>query len=437
MIAIRAMLVILACNGFVYAQVYKTDYLRNYQSPNFKYALWQIGGSSRPETLDNIFILSLRDNDRSLSAGLSTFFYSEKFSRKYIGTNSIFIGGSSFFRDRTLPTNVSNSKRFGAGFEWSGYNRFYSKNRFFSGLHFNNQISWINQETKVTLPFNVENKVQGVDLTGILVFSAGYGILEPLNYARRALDIERVFLKENLIEGPLSKNDMDRLSHTITQALNIRVFDQRKRRIKILEMVDNSLQDLDPGITPNAKYYGNLFDLLNYNAINDRTVGRRHEFGLSNAGAYSINIIDTLNNQFSGSGSNYFFYDFTNDFPINYAWQSTTKTSLVYGQLSGIAYYGGLISHALGFYPTTRTKVALNTRIASSYHNELGFTGSLGLSGYYYLSPQFRVQLSCAVVRDEEFVDTGINTTMINYGASRLMVNNSLRFDFSLNYQIF
>ena len=106
-------------------------------------------------------------------------------------------------------------------------------------------------------------------------------------------------------------------------------------------------------------------------------------------------------------------------------------------------------SYSIGFYPNTRTQIKLSPYVALAanqmkYTQEkkeyLGLSTGVLLSGYYYVSPRFRIQVSgdARFISDEFYNDGPFPTTVSSFNGERIWNENNLSGanQFRYNYRV-
>ena len=414
------------------SQSYERNYLRNYKSPEFKYRAWNIGSTG-----GNMLRIAHTDQFTRVNLnGRSTFFYRTN-KHIYQGDGDIELNESLI-----LWTNNLNSFEHRTSLRTSTFNRFYTRKNFFYGVHGVGSLSLRN--SSATDAFNNTIRTRNYSINYELNLSFGYGRLEPVHYARRAMDITKVFEKE-LISEAISESELDELSHAVTRALNIRKFDYRKRNILQLEMLDSAITSFGKVKNKDAKYYGNLNDLIRYNFVFDRFSGLRHEYGLITDIDYQRLVFVDSVIDVSEILRPLVFVNFSNHIPNSYSFQNNFLISACFG-LESIQDFGPqsfdewysnlTFGHQFGFYPNTRTHLDVSNYVSSSFTDEgMGLNIFSQLRAYFFISPRLRLDLYAIINLVGDYENSGLRT--LNVPSDFFDANQIFQFSGGLRYSLF
>ena len=185
--------------------------MRDYKAPDFKFRsltlVFDANGQGSTTELNN------NQNLRSSTAfGFSQNFNTIKSQRT---TSAIFRGN---FNLSNINADVDYSVRF-----WSYHNsqnRFYFKNQWFYGIHNQSDLRLL----------MVEN-TNDLNITLKPAFSIGHGRIEPIGFARVAMDVERLLIKGGRFKSNFSENNRTELANKIAVIQTKRFFDPRLGRI--------------------------------------------------------------------------------------------------------------------------------------------------------------------------------------------------------------
>lgn len=364
-----------------------SDFLRNYKAPDFKFRRFdvQLNGSGMNTTafsgVSNYYLNQL--------SALSYQQYAN--SQRYQGT---FYAGvsSSINRTKNLATDQF---VFGLGSATSSRNYFYIRPNFFIGAHHN--LGFISRSARVNKSFSSSQVV----IFGTEVISAGFGRLEPIQYARNAMDIQRSLTKGGRLASPYSLEELTILSDEIARLNNVRFYDFRLRRIEQFEALDKTMQSLGRVSDFDMTYFAYLADAYLYAQSFARFSGFRQEFGLAANTDYNRYKNDDPFDIGSSSSSSFgsLFYNAIYELPVSYKMQHTLEAlATISYDSDGVSqvFSDHLVGHVssrytLGFYPTTRTNYNVGAFAGASIGNDFGYSAGLFANGYIYLSPQFRL----------------------------------------------
>ncbi len=149
--------------------------------------------------------------------------------------SSIFIRPSY---NSSYNSNVSEIKdrNFGYSSAWNRTDRLFVKNNFF--FEVGNSLNSTSTNNRI-LSINSEVKNGFTSIRNTFSFGVGKGRLENVQDAQMALFIASDLQKIGLLNKQLNKEEMNELSKLITQINNVRVFDNRIRRIYELSKIDS------------------------------------------------------------------------------------------------------------------------------------------------------------------------------------------------------
>ena len=380
------------------------------------------------QTYDNNKLFTLTNN-------FETQYHYFKNTRKYQGNHSVYVNIKNHFHfEAYTPDSIfiylSNEQEniFTGSINISSNNKFYFENNRFWGINFNFHTSAILNSSKQNFinPDNIENKISSSDLSfSNLIstsFSIGKGRIEPVNDYIHAIYILNKLTEEGMASKNHEKKDIIKLAKFIAQLKNKRFFDSRKKRIFELEQLDSFL-NINHIISQNdIHYFTTLNDYWIYAGNQYRNEGKIFSFYLKPEFQPNKNILkeqDTISGIFKYNNFNIApGFNFTSSKNLNLYWQRNYWIDINYPFFN---YYTDTesifesdfsdhinVNAGFGYlyYPNTRT--SLNFNLSSGYglnsDNFILFNTNsnishsinfnLQISGYYYISPQFRLSFN-------------------------------------------
>ena len=307
-------------------------------------------------------------------------------------------------------------------------NRFYRKREVFFGVH-GNISYYITPYSNYSGENDIKRQSHRFAITPYL--SVGKGRVQPVESARRAIDILISMEKYNRLAIMPDSSLIDSLARVANRIRYKRFFDRRFKKIYQLEELDNAIQSLGLVNDPDIVYFANLNDIWNFAPHFNRSSGQRIEGGLiPDFWYYSSNYdSDSENGQYKSNDRNiglYGFFSYNRMRPVNYSWQSDIMIDLTFGYF-GDSYnqehdtddysrksssWNGLLnaSWQFGFFPNTRTYAGITPYLGISYQrviedteNIFGINTGLKFNMYYYLSPRLRFIFEANVSYVENF----------------------------------
>ena len=376
-------LLVVLCVSFVYGQnavAQNKDFLRNYEAPDFKQRR-----------------LDVRFNSSGVSGG-------------QFGSNGGVINGEAGLGYRQFANSQKYQGNLDAGFitslHWdknslyesldvglvlrvSSENRFYFKPNWFVGVHGTAILDY---------SFYSQTGIIGVHSGGDAVapiVSVGRGRLEPVHYARNAMDIERQLKRGGRLTKDYSTEELTTIADKIAEINNVRFYDFRFRRIEQFEELDKTMNEIGGVSEYDMTYFAHLADAYLFANRFRRFSGFRQEIGvLPTAGFYKMNY----------------------HLPQNYMIQHHVNASLMGGIASelinisdvdpkGVWAIGG---YELGLFPNTRTNINFGTQVGYSSANE-SYGGQIYSNGAVWLSPEFRLFFNASLSVGDGNVTTDLD----------------------------
>ena len=327
---------------------------------------------------------------------------------------------------------------------YNSQRRIYNGKESFWGIH--NMIDYqyfgqfVNEEDTVLAYRSVQRNV--ANLTVYL--SHGKGRIEPVASARKAMDILISLDKYNRLAKTPDASMVDSLARIANRVTYKRFFDKRFKRVYQLDELDKGIQGLGLVSDPDMIYSANLSDIWDFAFDFNRGSGQRIEYGIiplfklvnekrvSNPNSFSAPTDQTIIN-YGAFG----FASWNKLTPLSYKWQSDIMIDLTAGwQQSQMTNstdspsdnIGAMVnlSWSLGYYPTTRTYMAITPFLRMSIGDEANssefygaFTG-MDFRSYFYVSPRFRIQVSAYTGYGSDDFNYFIPTPFWNTSANTL-----------------
>lgn len=386
--------------------------LRDYVAPDIKY-----------RSLDAGFSGNLNGDD-NFGRHTGRLFLS---LNKYQNT----VGKQSNLQTQLVASGTSNRQdiqqsRYSNGFisfNHQNQSRYYRGNENFLGLHLNVTDNFRSSNSKIQDTVNQ----QWIEKTNTLYFqgylTAGRGRIQPVESARRAMDILISMHQYNRLAKSPSNEMIDSLARVANRVVYKRFFDRRFKRIYQLEELDKAIQGMALVDNPDMVYAANLSDIWSFAYNFNRGSGSRLEYGIIPAIFLVNGDSENINPDYKSKSSDLLYsisgmLAWTKATPISYKWQSDFSLDVSVGYskevdlINGYALEEGLtantnLSWSLGYYPNTRTflgftpfvSFVVNTMMANSSDEYNGHLGAR-LSSYYYVSQRFRVNLDATILVD-------------------------------------
>ncbi|NOQ74036.1 MAG: hypothetical protein GQ574_18665 [Crocinitomix sp.] len=376
----------------------KYEFLRAYKAPDFKQKRFDIaldlGGGSN----------ALSTSTTGRFSEYTDFGYSQySNSQKYQGLFRTYLNSRINWNKSDIDELFAASTGVGV----STINRFYFKPNWFVGVYgFASLRNWHRNETGFT-------NSNSLGFTVSPTIAIGKGRLEPIQYARNAMDIERQLNRGGRLSKPYSISELNRIADQLAIINNVRFYDFRLRRIEQFEAIDATLRDIGGVSEFDVAYFANLADAYLYAQNFQRFSGFRNEIGItSQARIHNALFVDEPSN--SESYASNLYYNLSYNFAQSYAIQHTLFTNVLAG------YYrikspgngpnegaNGLLSagYELGIYPTTRTNLNLGVKAGVDVVN-VDYLTSVYANGSIYLSPQFRLAFEVNYSPDTHYFES-------------------------------
>lgn len=403
----------------------KYDFLKNYKAPDFKQKrfdlTFNLGGGNH----------SLSSDAVGRIAETSFFSYSQYANSQEYQGNFRAILNSRVYWDKSDDEELLTTTN-SLGF--TTINRFYFKPNWFVGVYGGVQAGHLHRS---------ETGVGKTNALGFIVspsLAIGNGRLEPIQYARNAMDIEKQLNRGNRLVQPYTMGELNKIAKQLAVINNVRFYDFRLRRIEQFEAIDATLREIGGINEFDIAYFAHLADAYLYAQNFQRFSGFRNEIGMASLLNNSQLLGETkeVNNNLSGN----VYYNLSYNLPQSYAIQHTLFTSLIAGfsvidatGIEPIVEENAWLSlgYEFGLYPTTRTNLNLGVK-AGVNPVESNFGIALYANGSIYLSPQFRLAFEANFSPESDYSEPyNIHIPSLNMRAYDYVIGGNI----SLRYAIF
>jgi hypothetical protein len=423
--------------------------LKDYVAPDIKYRMFDLG--SGLVSGGGIFGSSSADryaNGFQVNALLNYFEYIN--ISRYQG-----ISDAGFRTDFSTSNSKKDSinlayNNLSIDLNYSTQNRIYFQNNIFFGIHGNlfYEASPLNSNSG---EYNYKEQRHYFSITPYI--SVGKGRVQPIESARRAMDILISLAKYNRLAIVPDTSMIDSLARVANRIRFKRFYDSRFKTIYQLEELDKAIQNLGLVDSADIVYFANLNDIWNYAPTFLRGSGTRFEggiiphFGFNFIKQDDIDRSELIKDKLKNYGF-YGFFSFNRIRPVSYAWQSNLMIDLTIGYNEFINNYErndvktesgtnslkGLLnaSWQFGYFPNTRTYAGITPYVGFSNNYSLeyksytfGVITGLRFDMYYYVSPRLRLSFNASVSYGENFdflVPTPFwNTVSYNHEARKIL----------------
>ena len=411
-------------NGFDLSKYYTPDIKRN--SLEFQFNMNGSATNYRDTTTASSF--NLQDTQLSFSNLLNT--------RRKI---SVFQAGINV----GLRYSKFTDKDF--SFSNSDYVRWFNK-LYYSGKHFfiyNATVNYYGNYQKITktqIPDITTYKTSEVNV--IPEIGWGIGRIERVEDARQAIYILEEFMKNNVLNREMDKEEIFEFAQLISNVKNKRFLDSRLHRIDEISTLDNYLKNKGVLSNVDAPYFTSLYDMWDYGALYSRSSGLELTFKVSPAYYCKSNTNNNFYNQIKEYGVKS-SVSFNYSKPVKLNWQHDFSANanfgifdITQGENDAKLYYvpGAELSYQLNYYPTTRSSLYAQTRYNFNSQQSSDVTSKylsqqflLGAGANYYVSQNVRLSGFAGF-------DTRMNKVNdFFYGEN----NSYIYFNFSLKYMFF
>jgi|GEM_PF-1860340 len=324
---------------------------------------------------------------------------------------------------------------FGVSLSGKSNNRFYSDNLYYlaTNLSFGVSTRFRNAERKWDTVDNFRNSVDESRAMYIsLPVSAGKGRIEPLRDARMAVYImDQLSRNGKLNRKPTDEEILD-FARLIAEIKNERFFDARLRRVYEMTRLDSFLRENDLAGKQDIGYYTTMNDYWRYANNPYRGSGSRFSIGIDPSYVSNYSFDETRepgdNNKNISTWRRIEIkvrLRYAYEKPHNLYWQSSFRGNAAFGREwrrresvisenirhRGNQVFNSNVNYNLRWYPDSRTWFKFN--IGGSYEQEFhpdkqyedfrefldwgdntNFNVHSGVSGYFYLSPQVRLEVN-------------------------------------------
>lgn len=368
------------------------DFIKNYKAPDFKQKRLNFNlssdGFSRPDASEKLSF----DHASNISYGQ----YSN--TKRYQG--SLYVGFRSITNYEKKDGNEFFFGRFASSI--NTINKFYVRENFFIGAY-GRFSTGISKNSATSLP----NSAVHFSFVTNPIVSAGFGRLEPVRFARKAMDIEKSLKKGGRLKRDFTGDELTMLADRIAQINNVRFYDRRLRLIEQFEELDKTLTALDIITEKDISYFSYLSDAYLYAQNYNRFSGVINEFGISQSLVFSEEIITNTNMQ--RNALSYLFYNFQWSVPQSYAFQHDYRFYVI----SGIEKEGDndvevpfltSASYSLGIHPNTRTSFRLTSSLGLTHKYVFGVSAGVSSEFNYYISPRVRFNAKAGMTVGENYI---------------------------------
>lgn len=403
------------------------DFLKKYKAPDFKLKRFDIFLNMYGGELAN------NSSEKKVAFYENVRLYYSQYSnmKKYQGSFKTTLSSEISLSKEPMIESFSSSVYLSFRTE----NRFYFKPKWFFGVygdvsasHYYHNATGQDRDLYVSVGFSP-------------TVAIGYGRLEPIQYARNAMDIERQLTKGKRLNIPYSLSQLTEIADELAVINNVRFYDFRLRRIEQFEAIDQVLRKIGGVNEFDMAYFAHLSDAYLYAQNFQRFSGFRNELGFINATNLNNNISDNINN---GRVNTAYYYNVSYNLPASYALQHTFMGTAIFGANTydvlnsleatifgkGAWFMGG---YELGLFPTTRTNFNFGTRVGINLMSE-GFVGDVYANGSVYLSPQFRISFEANFTPEDNYFEHPFRSIPnLSTSNSEYSIGGGIR----LNYAIF
>lgn len=416
----------------IFGQTDKTNFLRNYKAPDYKFQSLIIKFQSAGNGNFN--------SDNKFNVRPSIQYNSYKNSKKSQGFSLVSFSNSINYSKATMSKTTEVSFRLNQ----NSFNRLYLNDKnYFVG--YGNYLSGYQYNIVIKEP--VENKRDGLFLNVNPTVSLGKGRVEPVHFARKSKDIERALVKSNTMGTSLSTEQSTILANKIAVLQNRRFFDNRLNRIYQLESIDSLLQEMDIIEDLNMKYFTYLSDAFLFTHNPRRLNGTQLEIGLTDG--FGVLEQSEFNSGNFKDHAMYGFVSFAHYIAKNYKIQHDFRGSFIMGKRRRFGVLGSddqadaelNFEYKIGYYPTTRTfldvtaLLGVTTNSASISSSDVNAFANVRGNLYYYFSPKLRFQAQAAVMIGESTNKLNIYNGNSDYSSS--FESNHYSFSIGLDFAIF
>jgi hypothetical protein len=308
----------------------------------------------------------------------------------------------------------------------------------------------------------------GLNSEGGIYAGFGFGRLEPVDYAMKALYILKDLRTANVLNREPSADEITQIAENIAKNQYRRFYDGRLEIIEQLSSLDSLLSTMGLIKQTNAAYFTTIYDNWLYANNNNRSSGYRIHAGPLVDFDYSkksneivLNPGDSTRKTSIGEKNMILGASLSGTYskPINHFWQRDISASFYY-QIKDVNDISDVPSSRnfervemsligrldYGYYPNTRTFIRAGVD-ASWLKYDKTYTEGLedkvndnslltggSVDGFYYFSPRLRVNFSGSIRYD--FLKTGY---LPNIGGSSYVKSNGFYFEASagLAYSFF
>ncbi len=361
-------------------------------------------------------------------------------TRKYIGNQSISLGGNFQFLNRSqelLSSTIDSTNKFSTlGIYYSTNNKFYVRNKFFWGIGITTQHRTQNNTGKGDYSKKLNTQYQTFNR---LSLSVGFGRVENVTDARLAIYILDDLQKAGRVSRNLTQEEVFAFADYITSTLNKRVIDSRIKRIKEFVAIDSFLVANGLTTQTDGLYFGLLSDNWNYARTQTWETGSLGEVSVSPIFNYTNNFTrDNINDIISRTREEITYYGIS--FMASYSatkviglkWQRGWEISGAFNfkkvemsSTNGLTDQKEITANAkiyADYIPNTRTSIRTQSGIAfskfigDSFNDQERINPYLLSSCNYYLSEKIRFQVNAGIYYNHYKISDPVFTAkLFNY----------------------
>ncbi len=387
--------------------------LKNYYLPKLKYDKLDFSVFLNSNNGDHSYRVK---NDFEFDSGiyLSNHSYRNSSKLQYSGINSIYIAGGYGRKYNENDRKTINNKAIDSELKIDNSFRFYNKSKRF--FEFDIKSNLVIKEGEY-YPFHIRDYNEGLRFNMNLGFHIGYGRVEDVTDAWRAIRMLKDFKKIGKLSKTPDGNDVIALANAISTSNNIRAFDKRIKRVQQLKIIDNIItsKHLVKGI--DFDYFTSLYDLYSlysfYHPV--RNAGSIFSLGLSplynifynkgkqNYGYTNYGLSLIFKNEYYKPINMFYQFDFGYYLGGSYVINKLHKVIPSDDKNNKTVFINSGIFSSFSYYPSTRTVITSKINISLNKifwldtdpdYNDIFLLTSWSNRMTYYLSPRTRLNLN-------------------------------------------
>lgn len=420
--------------------------LNSYKLTDYKFRTLSTGLNA---SSDNTY---LKDNVKSsaneFNSGCSGQFTSTKYTRRYIGYQSI---GLNLSRSTSAndydTTSWSKNTNTNANLSYSTNNTFYLTSDLFLETNFRSYISSVYYYSKgESFLDDIKINQNRLGTNNQLSLQVGIGRIEDVSDARTAIYILEDLYKQGRLSRILNQEEVFEFANFITNTLNKRVIDSRIKRIKEYVAIDSFLVAKGLTTKTDGLYFGLINDNWNYARTQYWGTGSKLYFGISPfLGYFNYFYKRTENSIAAKTRAEVAQYGASLNAGYQYLrikglkWQERFDVmgSLGFFKYDTVGFIGNyedyktidaLARYIISYIPSTRTEISgqilvrANKRINEESSNQIYVYPTIKGSCNYYVSEKLRLTADAGITyyfdkqfdpdRTKKELDFGFNITL-------------------------